>query len=157
RQVLQPACRVQSFELTLGSTGDAFELAHPLIMEQRGGAFVSKGADHPLSIIPDCAVKHVRAPIITRLLAQCRHQTFALKMFTGLCHQSFTFGKLGTSKHLSFVIARFAPFARSPSALCLRRPTIFLSLQRSVVDPAQRHSEFVADLAAKCARLPRPA
>jgi len=52
-QILQPACRVDRFELTLGSTGDALELAHPLIPEQRLSAPKERIIDR-LYRIPVC-------------------------------------------------------------------------------------------------------
>jgi hypothetical protein len=50
-------------------------------------------------------------------------------------------------------------FEQCLSALFLRPPTISFvaaAMQIAVVDAAQRHSEFVTDLAAKCTRLPEP-
>ena len=46
RQILKSVSRIEGFELTFGRSGNALELSHPLIPEQRLGAFVPKGADH---------------------------------------------------------------------------------------------------------------
>ena len=46
RQILQPACGIDGFELALGCPGDPRELTNPFVPEQRLGGLVAKGADH---------------------------------------------------------------------------------------------------------------
>jgi AraC-like DNA-binding protein len=65
-QILQAACRVEGFELTLRHSGDARELTYPLIPEERPSGLVPERSDHQSAVLPHTGI---RSTFVSRALS----------------------------------------------------------------------------------------